>query len=141
MAQKPKKNDGNKPLYYYKGENGKLIPVSGTVKWKDLSAANKKKVVKRVSGGTASAVGRGAGFAIPGPKKIKAGAKAINEARKTRAAKKFLKELKTNGVAVQKPSSPFIGMTNSASARSARLRAEKSGKVTDINKFRKKKNK
>lgn len=135
------KKKEDKPLYYYKGENGKLIPIYKNVKISDLSSADKKKVVKRVVGGTAGAVARGAGFAIPGPKKIKAGAKAINEARKTRAAKKFLSELKKNGVAVSKPSSPFIGMTNAASARSARLRAEKAGNVTNLNKYKKKKGK
>ena len=32
--------DQKKPLYYIKGENGKLIPVYDNVKWKDLSSKN-----------------------------------------------------------------------------------------------------
>jgi hypothetical protein len=137
---KPKKGS-DKPLYYYKGENGKLIPIKGSIKWTDLSAKDKKKVAKTVVKGTTGAATRGALMAIPSPKKIKAGVKAIDEARKLRNAKVFLNDLKKNGVAVSKPSSPFIGMTNSASARSARLRAEKSGKVTDLNKFKKRRGK
>jgi hypothetical protein len=51
-----------------------------------------------------------------------------------------MKDLKKNGVAVKKvPNSPFAGITNSASARSERARAIRSGKVVDINKRRKSK--
>ena len=130
--------DQKKPLYYVKGENGKLIPVYNNVKWKDLSSKDKSKVVKRVTKGTTEAAARGALMAIPSPKKVKAGVKAIKEARKTMAAKKFVKDLKQNGVAVSKPSSPFIGITNSASARSAKSRAIKEGKVVDIKKWKRK---
>ena len=140
MAQKPKKGN-DKTLYYYKGENGKLIPVKGTVKWKDLSAKDKKKVTGTVVKGTAGAVTRGGMAALPYGKVVK-GAKAIvKDVANKKATAKFMKDLKKNGVAVKKPSSPFIGMTNSASARSARLRAEKSGKVTDLNKFKKRRGK
>jgi len=134
---KPKKNS-DKPLYYYKGENGKLIPVKGTVKWKDLSAKDKKKVTGTVVKGTAGAVTRGGMAALPYGKVVK-GAKAIvKDVANKKATAKFMKDLKKNGVAVKKvPNSPFAGITNSASARSERARAIRSGKVVDINKRRK----
>ena len=134
---KPKKGS-DKPLYYYKGENGKLIPVKGTVKWKDLSAKDKKKVTGTVVKGTAGAVTRGGMAALPYGKVVK-GAKAIvKDVANKKATAKFMKDLKKNGVAVKKvPNSPFAGITNSASARSERARAIRSGKVVDINKRRK----
>jgi hypothetical protein len=134
---KPKKGS-DKPLYYYKGENGKLIPVKGTVKWKDLSAKDKKKVTGTVVKGTAGAVTRGGMAALPYGKVVK-GAKAIvKDVANKKATAKFMKDLKKNGVAVKKvPNSPFAGITNSASARSERARAIRSGKVVDINKKRK----
>jgi len=144
MAQKPKKNDGKKP-YFYAGSSGMGVKPKDAAKankrasknWNALTPAQKNKVIRGLALDAALATapyGRAA-------KVVGKGAKAINEARKVKKAQKFLNELKKNGVAVSKPSSPFIGMTNAASARSARLRAEKAGNVTNLNKYKKKKGK
>lgn len=141
MAQKPKKNDGKKP-YFYAGSSGMGVKPKDASKasktasknWNALTPAQRNKVRRDLALNVALST-------APYGRAAKVVGKGVKAAVNKRATAKFMKDLKKNGVAVKKPSSPFIGMTNSASARSARLRAEKSGKVTDINKFRKKKDK
>ena len=141
MAQKPKKNDGKKP-YFYVGSSGMGVKPKDASKasktasknWNALTPAQRNKVRRDLALNVALST-------APYGRAAKVVGKGVKAVVNKRATAKFMKDLKKNGVAVKKPSSPFIGMTNSASARSARLRAEKSGKVTDLNKFRKKKGK
>jgi len=138
MAQKPKKNDGKKP-YFYAGSSGMGVKPKDANKasktasknWNALTPAQRNKVRKDLALDAAVATapyGRAA-------KVLGKGAKALANKR---ATNKFMKDLKKNGVAVKKvPNSPFAGITNSASARSERARAIRSGKVVDINKRRK----
>ncbi len=141
MAPKPKKNDGKKP-YFYAGSSGMGVKPKDASKasktasknWNALTPAQKNKVRRDLALDAALATApytRAAKIVGSG---VKAGVKAVANKR---ATNKFMKDLKKNGVAVKKPSSPFIGLTNSASARSERARAIRSGKVVDINKKRK----
>lgn len=141
MAQRPKKNDGKKP-YFYAGSSGMGVKPKDAAKasktasknWNALTPAQRNKVRRDLALNAALAT-------APYGRAAKIVGKGVKAAVNKRATNKFMKDLKKNGVAVKKPSSPFIGMTNAASARSERARAIRSGKVTDINKFRKKKDK
>lgn len=141
MAQRPKKNDGKKP-YFYAGSSGMGVKPKDASKasktasknWNALTPAQRNKVRRDLALNAALAT-------APYGRAAKIVGKGVKAAVNKRATNKFMKDLKKNGVAVKKPSSPFIGMTNAASARSERARAIRSGKVTDINKFRKKKDK
>lgn len=141
MANKPKKNDGKKP-YFYAGSSGMGVKPKDASKasktasknWNALTPAQRNKVRRDLALNAALAT-------APYGRAAKIVGKGVKAAVNKRATNKFMKDLKKNGVAVKKPSSPFIGMTNAASARSERARAIRSGKVTDINKFRKKKDK
>ena len=137
MAQKPKKNDGKKP-YFYAGSSGMGVKPKDAAKasktasknWNALTPAQRNKVRRDLALNVALAT-------APYGRAAKVVGKGIKAAVNKKATNKFMKDLKKNGVAVKKPSSPFIGLTNSASARSERARAIRSGKVVDINKKRK----
>jgi predicted DNA-binding helix-hairpin-helix protein len=137
MAQKPKKNDGKKP-YFYAGSSGMGVKPKDASKasktaiknWNALTPAQRNKVRRDLALNVALAT-------APYGRAAKVVGKGVKAAVNKRATNKFMKDLKKNGVAVKKPSSPFIGLTNSASARSERARAIRSGKVVDINKKRK----
>ena len=137
MAQKPKKNDGKKP-YFYAGSSGMGVKPKDAAKasktasknWNALTPAQRNKVRRDLALNVALAT-------APYGRAAKVVGKSVKAAVNKRATNKFMKDLKKNGVAVKKPSSPFIGLTNSASARSERARAIRSGKVVDINKKRK----
>lgn len=137
MAQKPKKNDGKKP-YFYAGSSGMGVKPKDAAKasktasknWNALTPAQRNKVRRDLALNVALAT-------APYGRAAKVVGKGVKAAVNKRATNKFMKDLKKNGVAVKKPSSPFIGLTNSASARSERARAIRSGKVVDINKKRK----
>lgn len=137
MAQKPKKNDGKKP-YFYAGSSGMGVKPKDASKasktasknWNALTPAQRNKVRRDLALNAALAT-------APYGRAAKVVGKGVKAAVNKRATNKFMKDLKKNGVAVKKPSSPFIGLTNSASARSERARAIRSGKVVDINKKRK----
>ena len=142
MAQKPKKNDGKKP-YFYAGSSGMGVKPKDASKaaktasknWNALTPAQRNKVRRDLALDAALATAPYTRAAKIIGKGAKAGVKAIANKR---ATTKFMKDLKKNGVAVKKvPNSPFAGITNSASARSERARAIRSGKVVDINKRRK----
>jgi predicted DNA-binding helix-hairpin-helix protein len=137
VAQKPKKNDGKKP-YFYAGSSGMGVKPKDAAKasktasknWNALTPAQRNKVRRDLALNVALAT-------APYGRAAKVVGKGVKAAVNKRATNKFMKDLKKNGVAVKKPSSPFIGLTNSASARSERARAIRSGKVVDINKKRK----
>ena len=137
MAQKPKKNDGKKP-YFYAGSSGMGVKPKDAAKasktasknWNALTPAQRNKVRRDLALNVALST-------APYGRAAKVVGKGVKAAVNKRATAKFMKDLKKNGVAVKKPSSPFIGLTNSASARSERARAIRSGKVVDINKKRK----
>lgn len=137
MAQRPKKNDGKKP-YFYAGSSGMGVKPKDASKasktasknWNALTPAQRNKVRRDLALNAALAT-------APYGRAAKIVGKGVKAAVNKRATNKFMKDLKKNGVAVKKPSSPFIGMTNAASARSERARAIRSGKVVDINKKRK----
>ena len=137
MAQKPKKNDGKKP-YFYAGSSGMGVKPKDASKasktasknWNALTPAQRNKVRRDLALNVALAT-------APYGRAAKVVGKGVKAAVNKRATNKFMKDLKKSGVAVKKPSSPFIGLTNSASARSERARAIRSGKVVDINKKRK----
>ncbi len=137
MAQKPKKNDGKKP-YFYAGSSGMGVKPKDASKaaktasknWNALTPAQRDKVRRDLALNVALAT-------APYGRAAKVVGKGVKAAVNKRATNKFMKDLKKNGVAVKKPSSPFIGLTNPASARSERARAIRSGKVVDINKKRK----
>ena len=137
MAQKPKKNDGKKP-YFYAGSSGMGVKPKDASKasktasknWNALTPAQRNKVRRDLALNVALAT-------APYGRAAKVVGKGVKAVVNKRATNKFMKDLKKNGVAVKKPSSPFIGLTNSASARSERARAIRSGKVVDINKKRK----
>ncbi len=137
MAQKPKKNDGKKP-YFYAGSSGMGVKPKDAAKasktasknWNALTPAQRNKVRRDLALNVALST-------APYGRAAKVVGKGVKAAVNKRATNKFMKDLKKNGVAVKKPSSPFIGLTNSASARSERARAIRSGKVVDINKKRK----
>lgn len=137
MAQRPKKNDGKKP-YFYAGSSGMGVKPKDASKasktasknWNALTPAQRNKVRRDLALNAALAT-------APYGRAAKIVGKGVKAAVNKRATNKFMKDLKKNGVAVKKPSSPFIGMTNAASARSERARAIRTGKVVDINKKRK----
>jgi hypothetical protein len=137
VAQKPKKNDGKKP-YFYAGSSGMGVKPKDAAKasktasknWNALTPAQRNKVRRDLALNVALST-------APYGRAAKVVGKGVKAAVNKRATNKFMKDLKKNGVAVKKPSSPFIGLTNSASARSERARAIRSGKVVDINKKRK----
>lgn len=137
MAQKPKKNDGKKP-YFYAGSSGMGVKPKDASKasktasknWNALTPAQRNKVRRDLALNVALST-------APYGRAAKVVGKGVKAAVNKKATNKFMKDLKKNGVAVKKPSSPFIGLTNSASARSERARAIRSGKVVDINKKRK----
>jgi predicted DNA-binding helix-hairpin-helix protein len=137
MAQKPKKNDGKKP-YFYAGSSGMGVKPKDASKasktasknWNALTPAQRNKVRRDLALNVALST-------APYGRAAKVVGKGVKAVANKRATAKFMKDLKKNGVAVKKPSSPFIGLTNSASARSERARAIRSGKVVDINKKKK----
>lgn len=137
MANKPKKNDGKKP-YFYAGSSGMGVKPKDASKasktasknWNALTPAQRNKVRRDLALNAALAT-------APYGRAAKIVGKGVKAAVNKRATNKFMKDLKKNGVAVKKPSSPFIGITNAASARSERARAIRTGKVVDINKKRK----